>query len=90
MSSLISFQRVEERPRDAASRPVAERRAVEHDLQRLPLATAGSAASSEEPIDARAWCDPEVVALAGISPEELERYRHPPAFDGQDRVFLDE
>lgn len=36
---------------------------------------------SEEPIDARAWIDPEVVALADISPEELERYKHPAAFE---------
>ncbi len=38
---------------------------------------------SNEPIDARAWCDPEVVALAGISAEELERYQHPAAFESQ-------
>ena len=37
-------------------------------------------ATSERGIDARAWIDPEVVALAGISAEELERYRKPPAF----------
>ena len=35
---------------------------------------------SEAPIDARAWIDPEVVALAGIDPDELERYRAPTAF----------
>lgn len=34
-------------------------------------------ATSEKPIDGRAWVDPEVVALAGISAEELERYRRP-------------
>ena len=38
---------------------------------------------SREPIDAAAWIDPEVVALAGISAEELDRYRHPPAFASQ-------
>ena len=32
---------------------------------------------SLEPIDARAWIDPEVVELAGISAEELERYKAP-------------
>ncbi len=37
-------------------------------------------ATSSEAIDARAWIDPEVVALAGISPEELERYRSPSPF----------
>ena len=33
--------------------------------------------TSAEPIDARQWIDPEVVALAGISAEELQRYVHP-------------
>ena len=28
-------------------------------------------------IDGRAWIDPEVVELAGITPEELDRYRNP-------------
>ena len=36
-------------------------------------------AFSEVPIDGRAWVDPEVVGLAGISEEELERYRNPVA-----------
>lgn len=30
---------------------------------------------SAEPIDQRAWIDPEVVAMAGINQEELERYK---------------
>ena len=34
-------------------------------------------ATSAEPIDAREWIDPEVVALAGISAAELERYVRP-------------
>jgi catechol 2,3-dioxygenase-like lactoylglutathione lyase family enzyme len=34
-------------------------------------------ATSAQPIDARAWIDPEVVALAGISADELERFRRP-------------
>ena len=38
-------------------------------------------ATSERAIDARAWIDPEVVALAGISPAELERFRHPAPFE---------
>jgi len=38
---------------------------------------------STQPIDARAWIDPEVVALAGIDAEELARYRRPADF--QDR-----
>jgi catechol 2,3-dioxygenase-like lactoylglutathione lyase family enzyme len=40
-------------------------------------------ATSERPIDARAWIDPEVVALAGISEAELERYRSPAPFADQ-------
>jgi catechol 2,3-dioxygenase-like lactoylglutathione lyase family enzyme len=36
-------------------------------------------ATSAEAIDARAWIDPEVVRLAGISADELERYRRPVA-----------
>jgi hypothetical protein len=35
---------------------------------------------SQQPINAEAWCDPEVVALAGISAAELERYKHPEVF----------
>jgi catechol 2,3-dioxygenase-like lactoylglutathione lyase family enzyme len=34
-------------------------------------------------IDAEAWIDPEVVALAGINAAELERYKHPAAFESQ-------
>ena len=33
--------------------------------------------TSADAIDARQWIDPEVVALAGISAAELERYMHP-------------
>ena len=40
-------------------------------------------AYSEEPIDGEAWIDPEVVALAGISEEELARYKAPPTFRGR-------
>jgi hypothetical protein len=35
---------------------------------------------STEPIDAHAWIDPEVVALAGISAEELARFTRPASF----------
>jgi len=35
--------------------------------------------TSEAPIDAEAWIDPEVVGLCGISSEELERYKAPAA-----------
>ena len=35
---------------------------------------------SEKPIDNRAWIDPEVQALAGISDEELARYKQPADF----------
>jgi catechol 2,3-dioxygenase-like lactoylglutathione lyase family enzyme len=38
---------------------------------------------SPEPIDNRAWIDPEVVALAGITAEELERFKDPEAFEGR-------
>jgi len=34
-------------------------------------------ATSERAIDGRAWIDPEVVALANISPAELARFRSP-------------
>jgi catechol 2,3-dioxygenase-like lactoylglutathione lyase family enzyme len=34
-------------------------------------------ATSEQAIDGRAWIDPEVVALANISPAELARFRAP-------------
>lgn len=36
--------------------------------------------TSQKAIDGRAWIDPEVVALAGISAEELERFRNPAEF----------
>lgn len=38
-------------------------------------------AYSEEPIDQNAWIDPEVVKLAGISENELARYKAPAAFE---------
>jgi catechol 2,3-dioxygenase-like lactoylglutathione lyase family enzyme len=37
--------------------------------------------SSGVGIDEKAWIDPEVVALNGISAEELERYKYPKGFD---------
>ncbi|MEM7411363.1 MAG: VOC family protein [Myxococcota bacterium] len=37
-------------------------------------------ATSERAIDGRAWIDPDVVARAGITAEELERYRAPAPF----------
>lgn len=39
------------------------------------------AAWSAEPVDADRWIDPAVVAAAGISPEELERFRNPAPFE---------
>lgn len=36
----------------------------------------------EHPLGGKTWIDPEVVALAGISDEELARYMHPKAYDG--------
>ena len=41
-------------------------------------------ATSAEPIDGRAWIDPEVVALAGISADELDRFRNPLPFTAAD------
>ena len=41
-------------------------------------------ATSAAPIDGRAWIDPEVVGLAGITADELERYRNPEAFEASD------
>jgi catechol 2,3-dioxygenase-like lactoylglutathione lyase family enzyme len=38
---------------------------------------------SDVGIDERAWIDPEVVALAGISTDELARYVSPESFEGQ-------
>lgn len=37
--------------------------------------------TSETAIDPRAWIDPEVVELAGITAEELDRYRSPAPFE---------
>ena len=34
-------------------------------------------------IDAESWIDPEVMALAGISPEEVEKYKHPAPFESK-------
>ncbi|MCB0966154.1 MAG: VOC family protein [Ilumatobacter sp.] len=41
-------------------------------------------ATSEVPIDGRSWIDPEVVELAGISADELERYRNPVTYSSPD------
>ena len=38
---------------------------------------------STEPIDNSAWIDPEVVKLAGINGDELDRYKNPAAFDSR-------
>lgn len=40
-------------------------------------------ATSSEAIDARAWIDPEVQALAGINQQELERFKNPAAYRGE-------
>ena len=39
--------------------------------------------TADAAIDGRAWIDPEVVELAGITPEELARYRSPAPYDRQ-------
>jgi len=40
-------------------------------------------ATSARAIDANAWIDPEVQALAGINDEELARYKRPAAYKGE-------
>ena len=40
-------------------------------------------ATSEAAVDPRAWIDPEVVALAGISEDELARFVRPAAYAGE-------
>lgn len=40
-------------------------------------------ATSAEALDPKAWIDPEVVALAGITPEELERFTAPSPYAGE-------
>jgi hypothetical protein len=39
--------------------------------------------TSETAIDPRAWIDPEVVALAGITDDELTRYTNPEHYAGE-------
>src|SRR5262249_43921825 len=36
--------------------------------------------NSRKEIDERAWIDPECVAVHGISPDELERYKNPKGY----------
>tara|TARA_Y100001935_G_scaffold246095_1_gene240416 strand:- start:2946 stop:3278 length:333 start_codon:yes stop_codon:yes gene_type:complete len=48
-------------------------------LENLSLELAYSA----EALDQDMWIDTEVTELAGISPEELEKYKKPPEFKGQ-------
>lgn len=40
-------------------------------------------ATSSEALDPKAWIDPEVVALAGITADELERYTAPASYAGE-------
>ena len=40
-------------------------------------------ATSDAAVNGDAWIDPEVVALAGISTEELERFRNPAPYGGE-------
>ena len=40
-------------------------------------------ATSDAAVDPRAWIDPEVVALAGISEDELARFVRPAAYAGE-------
>lgn len=48
-------------------------------LERMTLEISTSA----EPLNPDAWIDPEVVALAGITPDELARYRAPATYQGE-------
>ncbi len=50
------------------------------DNMTLEIATSSEAVAAEE------WIDPEVVDLAGISAEELARYKDPAAYDGPSGV----
>jgi len=43
-------------------------------------------AFSEKVINPKAWIDPEVVELAGISAEELERFKSPVPYTGEKNV----
>ena len=38
---------------------------------------------SEEAIDVKKWIDPTTIEHAGLSAEQVERYCHPPAFEGR-------
>jgi len=40
-------------------------------------------ATSSEAMNPKAWIDPEVVVLAGISPDELERFKNPASYAGE-------
>ena len=40
-------------------------------------------ATAEKAIDGRAWIDPEVADLVGISAEEMERFKKPAAYAGE-------
>lgn len=40
-------------------------------------------ATSAEAVDADAWIDQEVLDLYGITADEVQRYRHPAAYDGE-------
>ena len=46
-----------------------------------PRTSASRSPPRPTPIDGRAWIDPEVVELAGITADELARYRNPEAFE---------
>ena len=49
--------------------------------ENLSLEVSTSSAATQKPLDDKGtWIDPEVVALAGISEEELQSYRNPPDY----------
>lgn len=39
--------------------------------------------TSAQPIDPAQWIDPTTVEHAGLTPEQIERYRNPPAFQNR-------
>ena len=39
--------------------------------------------TSAQPIDPAQWIDPTTVEHAGLTPEQIERYRNPPAFQSR-------
>ncbi len=56
---------------------------IEFFTQVLGMEMLEVSTSEGRAIDQEAWIDPEVVRLNGINPQELERYKRPPAFESR-------